>query len=459
MGSATTSRRGTPSHPGAPGRRRRARRLGIFVASVAAFLAHPTAARANGRFPYANQLAIAPSDPNTIMVRTTFGLLLSKDRGASFTWICEQIIGFTNGSDPGVGVFQDGSIAVAGFFGLAISHDRACSFPFVGGGLDKQYAVDVAVDRGSPSRGVAVTATSDGGQSNIQVFETVDNGGGWASIGTRLDPALIATNVEVAASRASRIYVSGSYFDTMGRHGFVAASDDRGQTWTRTVVDNVTAVYLSAVDPQNADRVYARSFTPLKDELLVSDDGARTFRSVLKMEGGMLGLAISPDGAKIAVGGPTKGTFTAARDSLQFVPRSPAPVTCLTWDATGLYACGAPKVSPFIIARSSDEGQTWSPLLAHLTDILGPSPTCGATSPSATTCVPVWPVQQAVWSSQPDAAAPGTPADAGPAPPPPAPPPTDGGACELGRATSDGLALALAAGVLAALGLRRRRRA
>ncbi len=421
---------------------------------AAALLLIAAPARANGRFPYANQLVVAPGDAQTIVVRTTFGLLLSRDGGKSFSWICEQIIGFTNGSDPGVGVFLDGSVAVAGFFGLAVTHDGACSFPFKTGDLDKQYTVDVAVDRRSPSSGILVTATATGSQSYIQVFESLDNGHAWAKIGKPLDPTLIATNIDIAPSRRERLYVSGSYVDDGGRHGFVAASDDRGQTWSHTLVDGVTAVYLSAVDPENADRVYARSYTPLSDALLVSDDGAKTFRNVLTLEGGMWGFALSPDGSKVAAGGPTKGTFAADRQTLDFVPRATTPVTCLTWHASGLYACGAPRVSPFVVARSSDDGRTWSPMLERLTDIQGPTPACGPDSPSTATCVSVWPAQQAIWTADagtaPDAVA--EPPDAGPAPPP-----QSCGGCELRGGASAGMGMAILTGILA-LGLARMRR-
>ena len=46
-------------------------------------------ARANGRFPAANQLAHSPTDPKLFVLRTTFGILVSHDAGASWDWVCE----------------------------------------------------------------------------------------------------------------------------------------------------------------------------------------------------------------------------------------------------------------------------------------------------------------------------------------------------------------------------------
>jgi hypothetical protein len=226
-------------------------------------------------------------------------------------------------------------------------------------------------------------------------------------------------------------------------------------------VDDVTAVYLSGVDPTNEDRVYARAYSPLADELLVSDDGARSFRSVLKLEGGMWGFALSPDGAKVAVGGPTQGTFVAARDALQFERRSLEPVTCLTWDDSGFYGCGAPKVSSFVVGQSQDEGRSWLPLLGKLTDIQGPSAACAPDSPSATTCTGVWPAQQAVWLVQPDAGSKAdgsSEADSGTVPP--GPPNRNDAGCGVLYAPSGpigGMAVAAALGALALRRIRPRR--
>jgi hypothetical protein len=53
-------------------------------------------AAANGRFPKAQQIVTAPgSGGKTIFLRATFGVLVSRDAGATWSWICEQAIGFS----------------------------------------------------------------------------------------------------------------------------------------------------------------------------------------------------------------------------------------------------------------------------------------------------------------------------------------------------------------------------
>ena len=66
----------------------------------AAILLTAWGARANGRYPLANQLVVGPSDPSHIAIRTTFGLVVSSDHGSTWSWICEKAAGFVNGEDP-----------------------------------------------------------------------------------------------------------------------------------------------------------------------------------------------------------------------------------------------------------------------------------------------------------------------------------------------------------------------
>ncbi len=140
--------------------RRGARRLAGCVGVALTLLAAPEA-RANGRFPFANQLVVKTGPDADLYVRTSFGVLVSRDKGAFFDWICEPIIGFSGTQDPGLGVFDDGSISVAAFEGLFGSNDGGCSFSqaaaFAG-----EYVIDVAVFRDAPLHGIAVTSTARG---------------------------------------------------------------------------------------------------------------------------------------------------------------------------------------------------------------------------------------------------------------------------------------------------------
>ena len=64
-------------------------RLSLTAVSLVAalFVATPSA-RANGRFPGASQLVVDPSNDQRIVVRATFGVLQTTDRGATWRWVC-----------------------------------------------------------------------------------------------------------------------------------------------------------------------------------------------------------------------------------------------------------------------------------------------------------------------------------------------------------------------------------
>lgn len=380
--------------------RRGARRLAGCVGVALTLLAAPEA-RANGRFPFANQLVVKTGPDADLYVRTSFGVLVSRDKGAFFDWICEPIIGFSGTQDPGLGVFDDGSISVAAFEGLFGSNDGGCSFSqaaaFAG-----EYVIDVAVFRDAPLHGIAVTSTARGEGYHVQALGTVDGGRTWSTQGGALDEDILSLTIDVAPSREQRLYVSG--FVTRPdetRVGVFAASDDAGVTWTRTEVDLAgdTGLYIGAVDPVNPDVVYLRT-DGVNDRLLVTRDAGKTIVPGPPFPGALLGLAVSPDGTRLAIGGPDGGVRVALTDAptageLVFADRADKKVSCLTWHASGLYACGNDFSDGFFIGRSDDEGASWTPLVPRLRDVRGPLLTCAADSKYAAVCPPLWPAQRA----------------------------------------------------------------
>lgn len=382
-------------------------------------------AQANGRFPQANQLVKSPTDPTRVALRATFGLLWSRDSGQSFHWICEEANGFVNGSDPGVAIMADGSLSVAGFFGLARTSDEHCSYQFVGGALEKQYTVDIAAYASDPKSAVLVTATQSAGSAFVQVFETNDNGKTWSPVGVPVGSDVIATTVEVADTRRERLYVGGSVVQDGKRRGVIARSDDRGATWQRTYIDNITTLFVSGVDPVDPDIVYIRTFATPEQSLLVSKDGGVAFANAVTFPSRMLGFAISPDGSRVAVGGPSGGLHIGSRDTLVFEKKSTLPLTCLKWYPEALYACGDQDETGFVLARTTDDGANWTTMLRSLSDIQPPPDWCGPTADVPAVCNARWPVQKAIfddpWGRNRDAGADAATdggQDAGPKPPP-----------------------------------------
>jgi hypothetical protein len=368
----------------------------LTAALAVSVLFAPRQASANGRFPLADQLVVDPSDPSHLVLRTTYGIVESSDGGSRWSWTCEAAVGYGGTQDPAVGVLADGTILAGVFEGLSVSHDRGCSWAFAGEPLAAEYTIDVSVHRDDPSRAVAITSTGTGSGFHVILAETKNNGVTWSQAGNALLSDLIALTVDVTPSMPDRVYASGLVGKALAPA--LERTDDRGLNWTRTYLDAAYAKgvpFIAAIDPTNPDRVYVRlsgttadGTMPL-DRLLVSDDGAATFKEVYAGAGDLLGFALSPDGKRVAIGGPKDGIRIANAADLVFQQVSAVYTRCLTWTPGGLYACGNEFKDGFTLGLSMDEGKTFKSIY-HLKDICPLACPAGAKTPEA--CEESWPV-------------------------------------------------------------------
>ncbi len=293
-----TSRRA----PGPPG----AAVTAAMVVLCGALVARPSTSLANGRFPSAGQLVVDPTDGAHIVVRTTFGLLQSFDAGATWTWLCERAVGPDGFQDPELIVTTGGRIAVGLPDGLAIGERDGCAWRRADG-LVGDEVIDLVVSGSDPGTAYAAAVVRVNGAFNGLIVKTSD-GVTWSAPGALL-PDTYPLTIEIAASRAQRLYLGAN--DGNLERGFIDVSDDGGVTWMAyDSPGGVDAVYVSAVDPATADRIYVRSYSP-QSNLYVSEDGARTWATIVQSPVPLLGFALSPDGRQIAVGGSAGVTILA----------------------------------------------------------------------------------------------------------------------------------------------------
>ena len=352
--------------------------------AVAALLVAP-GLLANGRFPAADQLIIDPSDPNHIVVRTTFGFVESRDGGKQWLWTCEDLIGRIANTDPPFTVTGDGSVVVAvPFEGVSVTHDHGCTWTKAPEPLAGQLAVDVTLEPNDPASLVVLTSTNDtpdGGTTpefrNL-VVESKDNGVTWTLLGTPLARDFIASTIEIARSDPNRIYASGVYGEPL--KAAIGRSEDGGKTWTRALVPSgeLGNVYISAIDPRNADRLFVRVLSPPElgtnaqaTTLLESSDKGSTWREVAHTGDAMLGFAISPDGSSLAYGSVAQGIFVGPSGG-PMIKVSDVQNRCLTWSPAGLYVCGTdlgrsdPTMTQiadtFAVGLSHDMGKSYDTL-------------------------------------------------------------------------------------------------
>ena len=341
------------------------KRLASRVFVTISLLSAPSLA--NGRFPAADQLVVDPGDPTHLLLRTTFGLLESHDAGLSWSWICEAAVGYTG--DPAITVLGGGNVLAGYFDFVSVSHSAGCGWNATKLDARFRYAFDVTLDVADASRAWVLAGSVEGA---LQVgLSLVDASGAIGEV-LEVGAGFVPVTVEVAPSNADRIYVSGLVENT---GAVVLRSNDRGRTWQRFAVAGSPGLplFISAVDPVDPDRLYARidgggaavaqaaTNDAPSDQLLVSSDGGETWRTVFALDADLLGFALSADGGRLAVGAPGRGVYVASTSDFEFRLTAPVSVLrCLRWIEGSLWACGQENLDGWTLARSTDEGASFA---------------------------------------------------------------------------------------------------
>jgi hypothetical protein len=384
-------------------RTRWARALLMATLAMGTFLLRSTSAAANGRFPLANQIVFSPTDPDLVVMRTTYGILPSHDHGATWRYICEDALGLVPNSltDPPIALTGHDSLLAGTTIGLDVSPDVGCNWNCIGGGLASQTVVDLAVRPDSPSSAVAITSSFEETDSSQplwlnQVFETRNDGVTWAPIGVPIDTSVIVTTIDVAKTDPNRLYVSGSRDFGQERTASLFVSKDKGQTWVEWPLAASQfdfaledSIFIGGVDPTNAERLYLRSSAQLTGgrsrltAVTLAANGTPAFSTVYVFDvdssdftyvtGQMLGFALSPDGSKVYIGD-RGGLWVARASDLAFHKNSSTPIGCLATHGNELWACSATGIaeSGFVAGMSSDDGKTFTSKLAQVGALAGP---------------------------------------------------------------------------------------
>jgi hypothetical protein len=384
----------------------------------------PSIAFANGRFPAANQLVVDPGDAEHFLLRATYGLLSSHDAGGSFAWICEDLLGSIGDTDPAVAILRGGSLVLAAQDSLLVSDATSCGFANALAAGAMEFPVDVSVDPGDDSTGLAVSRSGDG-SGDVHLFEIDGKSGLARALGASLGSDLFPLTLDAAPARPERIYVTAL---STSPASVLVRSDDRGDSWKRLDIHPYEELqaYIAAVDPNDPDTLYVRVSDDPSDHLLVSVDAGDHFTEIMLPTSKLLGFALAPDGSAIALGGPGATLQIAQAGALDFQPIGPvfSYLSCLKWTPAGLYACADDQSDGFTLGLSVDQGATFTPLF-HARDLAPIA--CDAETSVGSTCPRVWPSVKAVLGS-------GTmPADAGVARPASDMPgaPHAGGGCQV----------------------------
>jgi hypothetical protein len=366
----------------------RARWVIAALAGVTLF-ASGRGARANGRYPAADLLVFDPGDREHLLVRTTFGLLESYDRGQSFSYVCERALELAEGEDPMLAVAEGSVRVVATFSGVFTSAD-GCDFVELPA-LSDAVIADLALDWGDPRRLVALVAERhEDNTFETRLMQSVDSGATFEVVGDPLPADVLPLTVDVSPVDPARVYVSVrlGYEDTY--RSAVLHSRDGGRSFERSVLpstENGRLAFIAGVHPHDVDRLYVRVNTSPNTTLLTSDDGAQSFSELFAGAGKLFGFAIAPDGASVAFGGPLDGVFVAGADGAEPERRSDVAPTCLAWRDDGLYAC-VDATTGVSLGRLNHDATEFEPLL-RFSELEGPT-ACGADTFVGSVCPSAW---------------------------------------------------------------------
>ncbi len=361
---------------------------------AAVLLLWPAArAEANGRFPQTTTVRFKPAaagDSDFVLVGSSFGLLISKDRGESFRWVCEDAVYYSGIYDPDYAISENGAIYATTFSGLRVSTDDGCSFDAVGAPLSDDKFIN-QVEVGPDGRVWATTST--GGQPN-DVYVAAGDGEPFVATGDLLTDEGDNgwwLSVATTADDPMRIYVSG--YLPQGEDtppvGRLRRSSDGGETWDD--LDASIALetgdidwgekdplfYLLGASPTDADVLFARAVAinpPLGDAIYRSDDGGDSWVRVLDFADTVSAFEIRADGMNVIAGTQNrcldddpevmKGCVFvsdqagAAESWTQ--PAAQPQMNCIEEHPDGtLYACAANFAPDMFAIGSSDDASSW----------------------------------------------------------------------------------------------------
>lgn len=373
-----------------------------LVSLMLASMALP--ANANGRPAGTSTINFRQGNEQHIAAGMTFGLLLSKDGGQTWHWMCEAAVKYGGMYDPDYAYTPAGSLFATTFDGSLVNRD-GCSFDTTPFGQKFMSAIELG-PTGEVFMGTvhpAAPATSDPGDAKI--YKSADDG---ATFPISAAPAAVGiwwSSIEVAPTNAQRVYLSGYRLITNDRAFELYKSDDGGVSYTAMTTAGITATRNSTIEfvgisAQNPDHLYARvtyqNVNTISDAIYRSTDAGTTW-TLIRAEPDEIAFLARANG-DLVIGTKNVGAHVSRSPSngAAWTPlTNPPHINCLVENTAGeVWACtqnfGSPQVqSDGAGIMKTTDLLTWTNVLRYQ-DIRGPVE-CSPGTLQRDTCVDAQP--------------------------------------------------------------------
>lgn len=341
---------------------------------------------------------LRPGVDSEVLVSTTFGAVMSKDKGATWNVVCEEAIGYGTGQRPAWLLSPTGATFAGSFRGLFVSRGDPCFWQSVTG-TQTDAGADFEATGCMDLQGKAGTLLATTGKYGVEnrILRSTDDGATWTS-SPETSLSLFYSSVRFAPSSPQRVYAAAWWFSPYT--SVLLRSDDNGKTFTRKDLSSALpaagAFYVLGVHPLKPEVVYATVFKddePKTGWLLKSVDSGETFAPILTSTELFTSVAFGADPATVyAASG--NNLYRSVNDGQAF-DRLPHPErnACVTTRGSEVYSCGLQELDGWAVGQLT--GGDFSPLLKW-SRITGPF-TCPSPSLVESICVPVWPVVRATF--------------------------------------------------------------
>jgi hypothetical protein len=344
------------------------RALAAALALACVMTARGRAARADGAFPDSLSVLVPADQPRYIGLATNFGLVSSRDGGATWTWVCEGPL--TNCSNLySLSAPPANRLFALSADSLVYSDDGACDWSVSSGGVKGGGVVDAFPLAQDASRVLAVV--SPNGVGTQTTYTVVASSDGGATFGEVLYTA--ASGDSITGVEASRTDAQTIYLTLAGAKGFapiIAATSDGGATWKSFDLSpelGQSGIRLIAIDRANPARVFLRVSGLEAETLGVFDATTGALTQPLMFPGGLMTAFLqTTEGPLVAAGRlPAAAALYRSLDgAASWQPVGAPPNLRALAERDGkVYGAADNMADGYALGVSTDLGVTFTPLM------------------------------------------------------------------------------------------------